>query len=251
MRSSARLLCALGALSLLVPGAAQAKRRQATEAAYTVIARATMEERWQFLERSEIRCLNPAPGTCTVETSGSGTAKMQLKAKPTTWLVMRGANGRPPSLNVGTGEGAQLRGSYLRTGKLETIHGGPWAEANPPEIAETSGCGTKDIEVDFNLSWEGRNQLAPSAIVSDQRDDCPDGPNTGLEWDDDESPSLMDVVTQAAQSKFLKTKQFTVSGTKSWHASATPPTGSYVLRSGEKTVKWSWSVTFQMNKKRR
>lgn len=251
---SARLLCALGAVSLLAPAgtAVAAKKRPLTEATYTVIARATMEERWQFLERSELRCLSPEPGTCTTETTGSGMAKMQLKAKPTTWLVMRGTKGRGPSLNVGTGEGAQLRGSYLRTGKLETVHGGPWAAANPPEVAETSGCGNESIEVDFNLAWRGRNQLAPSAIVSDMREDCPDGPSTGLEWDNDgEGPSLMDVVTQAAQSKFLKTKQFTVSGTKSWHASADPPTGSYTLRSGEKTVKWSWSVTFQMNKKRR
>jgi hypothetical protein len=245
-----RSLCVLGALALLAPGAAVAKpkKKKLSQAIYTVIARAEMREQWQFLERSEIDCLD---GMCTTETKGSGKATMQLKAKPTKWLVMRGYNGRPPMINVGTGEGAQLKGPYLRTGELSTIHGGPWADANPPQIAPTTDCGNRSTTVDFNLAWEGKNKLRPSAIVDDMREDCPDGPSTGLEWDDDESPSLMDVVTQAAQSKFLSTKQFTVSGTKSWHASVNPPTGSYTLRTGEKTVTWSWSVTFQMDTKKK
>jgi hypothetical protein len=245
----ARSACAaLGALALLAPGVAVAKpKKRLNEATYTVIARATMEEEWQFLERSEIDCLD---GMCTTETKGSGTATMQLKAKPTKWLVMRGFGGRPPMINVGTGEGVQLKGPYLRSGELSTVHGGPWADANPPRIAPTGDCGNRSITVDFNLMWKARNQLSPSAIVDDLREDCPDGPSTGLEWDSD-SPSLMDVVTQAAQTKFLRTKQFTVSGTKTWHASVDPPTGAYTMRSGQKLVTWNWSVTFHMNRKGR
>ena len=246
----ARVVCALGLLALVAPGAAVAKpkKKRLVQAMYTVIARAQMTEQWQFLERSQIDCLD---GMCTTETNGSGTASMQLKAKPMKWMVMRGSGGRPPMLNVGTGEGVPLKGPYLRTGRLETIHGGPWAAANPPQIAPTGGCGNRPITVDFNLMWKQRNQLAPSAIVDDLREDCPDGPSTGLNWDDDEGPSLMDAVTQAAQGKFLSVKQFTVSGSKTWHASVDPPTGAYTLRSGEKVVKWTWSVTFQMDAKKK
>lgn len=255
MRSTAliRFVCALGVLCLLAPAAADAARKpkRLNEALYTVIARAEMKEEWNFLERSEIECGVGGPGSCTTETKGSGKATMQLKAKPTTWMVLRGTGGRPPMLNVGTGEGAQLTGPYLRTGELSTIHGGQWAAANPPQISPTTGCGNQRTTVDFNLMWKGRNQLAPSAIVDDLREDCPEGPSAGFEWENDDSPSLMEVVTQAAQSKLLHVKQFTVSGTKTWKAGVNPPTGAYTVRSGYKTVKWTWSVTFQMKGKKR
>jgi hypothetical protein len=244
-----RSLCVLGALALLAPGAAVAKpkKKKLSEATYTVIARATMKEQWQFLERSEIDCLD---GMCTTETKGSGTARIQLKAKPTTWLVMRGVKGRPPQINVGTGEGAQATGPYLRTGELSTIHGGEWAAANPPQVRPTTGCGTRSLTADFNVFFTKRNTLAPSAIVDTSREDCPTGPSSGLDWDDD-APSLGDVTASVSQTRFLSTKSFTVRGSKSWHASVKPPTGAYKVRSGEKTVTWSWEVTFNLLKKGR
>ena len=241
--------CAAAVLVAAVP-AAEAKKqpRPLSEATYQVVVRATMDESWNFDERSSITCL---PGDCTVQTKGSGAAHIALKSKPTTWLVMRGFNGRPPQINVGTGEGARATGAYLRTGELSTVHGGEWAAANPPQISPTTDCGNRAITVDFNLFFTRRNVLAPSAPTDLPRDDCPEGPSTGLDWDNDEAPSLGDVVAQASQTRFLKTRSFTVRGTKTWHASVQPPTGSYTWRSGEKKVTWSWEVTFNMLQGRR
>jgi hypothetical protein len=247
----ARAAAGAMALFLVAVPAADAKKkkpRRMVEARYQVIVRATMDEKWSFLERSEIECSPGSP--CTTETKGSGTARIQLKAKPTTWLVMRGVKGRPPQINVGTGEGAQATGPYLRTGELSTIHGGEWAAANPPQVRPTTGCGTRSLTADFNVFFTKRNTLAPSAIVDTSREDCPTGPSSGLDWDDD-APSLGDVTASVSQTRFLSTKSFTVRGSKSWHASVKPPTGAYKVRSGEKTVTWSWEVTFNLLKKGR
>jgi hypothetical protein len=249
MRSLPRTAaCCLAVLLVAVPAAEAKKKKPLAEATYDVTVRATMDETWSFDERSAIDCL---PGQCTRETKGSGSAHIALKSKPTPWLVMRGANGRPPQINVGTGEGARATGGYLRQGDLSTVHGGEWAAANPPEIAPSTGCGNKTITVDFNLFFTKKNLLAPSASTDLLRDDCPDGPSTGLDWDGDESPSLGDVTTLTSQTRFLKARSFTVRGTKSWHASVAPPTGTYTWRSGEKRVTWSWEVTFNLRKKHR
>jgi hypothetical protein len=239
--------CALALLLVAVP-AAEAKKRPLTEATYDVTVRATMDESWNFDERSSFDCL---PGQCTKETKGSGSAHIALKSKPTPWMVLRGSGGRPPQINVGTGEGAPAKGGYLRSGDLSTVHGGEWEAANPPEIAPATGCGTKTITVDFNLFFTRKNVLAPSTSTDLLREDCPAGPTSGLDWDDDESPSLDDVTTMTSQTRFLKARSFTVRGTKSWHASVAPPTGTYTWRSGEKKVTWSWEVTFNMRKKAR
>ncbi|QEC46230.1 hypothetical protein FSW04_00680 [Baekduia soli] len=249
-RSAAAALALLAAGGAATATSAQARtaHRPLAEATYDVVVRATMDETWSFDEQSSIACL---PGQCTVETKGSGAAHIALKSKPTRWLVMRGFNGRPPQINVGTGEGAQATGPYLRTGELSTVHGGEWAAANPPEVSPAQGCGNRPLTVDFNLYFTRRNVLAPSASADTMRDDCPDGPNTGLEWDGGDAPSLGDVELATSQTRFLKARSFTVRGTKSWHASVAPPTGSYTLRTGEKKVTWSWEVTFNMKKKGR
>src|SRR4051794_8247134 len=78
MRSRLLLLPAL-ALLVAPPGTAEAKKKAApTDALYQVVVRATMDEHWQFLERSEIDCLD---GICAKETKGEGSASIQLKAK--------------------------------------------------------------------------------------------------------------------------------------------------------------------------
>jgi hypothetical protein len=249
---SRSLLCTAvaGATALLVasaPAADAKKPRPPAQAEYAVVVRATMDESWNFDERSSISCL---PGECTVQTKGAGSAHIALKSKPTRWLVMRGFNGRPPQINVGTGEGAPASGSYLRTGELSTVHGGEWAAANPPDVSPANDCGNKPITVDFNLFFSKRNVLAPSAPTDLLRENCPEGPNTGLDWDGGESPSLGDVVTMTSQTRFIKSRSFTVRGTKSWRASVKPPTGAYTWRSGEKKVTWSWEVTFNRKKAR-
>jgi hypothetical protein len=126
------------------------------------------------------------------------------------------------------------RGPYLRQGDLSTVHGGEWAAANPPEVSPATGCGNKAIDVHFNLFFTKKDALAPSASTDLPREDCPDGPTSGLDWDRGEAPSLGDVTTTTSQTRFLKARSFTVRGTKSWHASVQPP---------------SWEVTFTMRKK--
>lgn len=242
---------AVGALALVllpVPAADAKKKKRLVEARYQVVVRANYDEKWSFDERSSISCDGGA--ACTRETKGSGSASIQLKAKPTTWLVMRGVKNRPPQINVGTGEGAQATGPDLRQGELTTTYGGPWAAGNPNESRPTTGCGNRRATVDFNVFFTRRNVLKPSVSGLDLREDCPTGPSSGLDWDDD-APSLSDVETQVSQTKFLKTRAFTVRGSKTWKASVKPPTGAYTFRAGTKTATWKWEITFTMLKKGR
>jgi len=247
MRSLPHLAaCGLALLLVAAPTAEARKKAPLTDATYDVTVRATMDETWSFDEQSAFDCL---PGQCTKETKGSGSAHLALKSKPTPWMVLRGYGGRPPQINVGDGEGAHAVGPSLRQGDLSTVHGGTWAAANPPEVSPATGCGTKPADLAFNLSFTKRDTLAPSVSTDLDREDCPDGPSSGLDWDGGESPSLGDVTTTTSQTRFLKARSFTVRGTRTWHASVQPPTGAYTFRSGEKRVTWSWEVTFNMRKK--
>jgi hypothetical protein len=239
------VLAACALLAVAAPGAAQAKRkpRSLQQATYEVVVRAAMDEEWYFDELSSSPCL---PGDCTRETKGQGKAKISLKAKPVQWLVMRGAGGRPPQINVGTGEGAPATGPYQRSAELVTHYEGQWAAANPDVVSDTADCGTRSMTVDFNVFFRSRNVLAPSAPTDTLRDHCVDGPVSGLEWDAGGSPSLGDAITQTSQTRFLRTKAFTVRGSHTWHADVNPPTGSYVRRTGYKNVTWRWEATFRM-----
>ena len=60
--------------------------------------------------------------------------------------------------------------------------------------------------MNFNVFFTRRNVLVPSVSGLDLREDCPTGPSSGLDWDDD-APSLSDVETQVSQTKFLKTRE--------------------------------------------
>jgi hypothetical protein len=246
LSASAAALVAAAALAV-APGAAQAKHAtpKLAEADYTVKAHVTMDETWSYDQLESDLCLDG----CTEETKGSGTAHLDVASKPTHWLVMRGAGGRPPAINVGTGEGAALTGDYRRTGELSTIHGGAWAAANPPEVEPVDGCGTKNIAFDLNLAFTGKTVLAPVATPDLTRDDCPDGPATGLLWSDD-VPALNAVTTSTSPTRFLSVRSFTVDGTRTWTTAAEPADGN-VTRAGHKTVTWRWSVTFTMNTKKK
>lgn len=70
---------------------------------------------------------------------------------------------------------------------------------------------------------------------------CPSGPPWALDWNNDASPSLMDVATQADATTFLGTRQFTIRATKTF--SGTVPEGA--RRSGIQTVTWSWETTYR------
>jgi hypothetical protein len=242
--AAAALLAAAAMAGL--PAAAQAKTtkhpHKLDEATYTVKARATLDERWSYDELASDLCVDG----CSRETKGSGSAHLDLTATPTHWLVMRGAGGRPPIIDVGDGEGAQLTGTDRRTGDLSTVYGGRWASANPPEIAPNSGCGPKDIKIDFTIAFTGKAQLSPVATPDLDREDCPDGPTSGLPWRAD-VPTLSEVTTTSSPTRFLSVRSFTVAGTRTWSTTAEPATGT-LTRSGTKTVTWRWSVTFTMNR---
>ena len=245
-KNTALPLLAVAAAVSLVPASADARTKRLDEAVYTVIARVTMDESWNYDENTTDLCLDG----CSVEEKGSGSAHLSVRSKPTKWLVMRGVGGRPPQIDVGTGEGAQAVGVFSRAGDLTTTHAGKWAAANPPESLPTAGCGRRSVTVPFHLAFTDRTTLAPSVAADFDGGDCPDGPSSGLTWKGD-GPSLNDVTTTSSPTRFLSTRAFTVRGTKTWTASADPVTGgAHQTRSGTKTVTWSWEVTFNMDKKK-
>jgi hypothetical protein len=243
---------AVAALSSLAgpAAAADAAKRAPSTAMYTVTFRAEMTDRWQSREHYTDDC--ELTGQMCVRTEdGAGSARLNVKTKrPFRMMVMRGARGQGPAINVGTGEGAPVSGPYLRSGSLVTEYSGPWDAGNPDRKAEDRGCGRKTIEGDVNFTWRGRNQLGLSPILDVDRADCPTGPATGWEWDGGESPSLMDVIAQVSQNKFLRTKQFTVRGSKKWTGKVEPfsrssSQGAYT-KSGNREVTWQWEATFRM-----
>ncbi|HWT93216.1 MAG TPA: hypothetical protein VN238_09490 [Solirubrobacteraceae bacterium] len=234
------LPAALLALAL-IPSAAHAAK--ASEWQYDVTVKAQMTEEWSYASKGEI-------GTpwdpCTVTEEGKGTASISLSSRrPKRVLVMRGSGGRLPNLNVGTGEGVELRGPAKREGTDVELHTGSakCQNANPRRDAPTSGCGVKTIDLDWNLAFRDRSKVYPSVIVDEGRESCPSGPDATIEWQNDESPSLMDVTAAASPSKFYGTKQFTIRGAKTFTG-----TGDDNARH---VVTWQWETTFRLVKRKR
>jgi hypothetical protein len=240
---------AIAAAASLVPASAEARTKRVDEALYTVVARVTMDESWNYDENTTDLCLDG----CSVEQKGDGSAHLSVKSRPTKWLVMRGAGGRPPQIDVGTGEGAQATGVFSRVGDLTTTHSGSWAAANPPASLPATGCGRRTVTLPFHLAFTDRTTLAPSVTADFDTTDCPDGPSSGLTWTGNgDAPSLSDATITTSPTRFFSTRAFTVRGTRTWTASADPVTGGpNKTRSGTKTVTWSWEVTFNMDKKKK
>lgn len=257
MSSRTLLRAALGCAALAataVPASPAAAAKTPSSAIYTVTFSAEMTDRWQSREHFTDDC-RLTGALCIRDEQGQGNAKLSVKTRrPFRMMVMRGVRGRGPAINVGTGEGAPITGPYLRNGALTVEYSGPWDAGNPDRAAETTGCGTKTIKGDVNFVWAARNQLAPSPILDETREDCPTGPSEPWEWDGGEGPSIRDVAGQVAQTKFLRTKQFTVRGQKTW-TGRIPPTnrsddqGSFV-EDGSRTVSWQWEATFRMEGKK-
>ncbi len=104
---------------------------------YDVTVKAEMTDRWSFRDEGEI---GTPWAPCHVAHVGEGTASWELHSRrPTRVMVMRGTGGRPPALNVGTGEGVPLTGAYKREGSdVETHTGaGKCESANPPRAMLT------------------------------------------------------------------------------------------------------------------
>jgi hypothetical protein len=91
--------------------------------------------------------------------------------------------------------------------------------------------------------------------IDELRENCPDGPSQGVDWEGGEPPSLWDVIATLDQKKFLHTKQFTARGSRTWKGQVEPfsrsdAQGHYTI-SGDKTVSWQWEATFRMKTKKR
>ena len=114
-------------------------------------------------------------------------------------MVVRGTGGALPGLDVGTGEGVPLTGSYKRTGKDEEHHSGPkCGRANPPQIQPANGCGVETAKGSWSLAWKKRGTVYPVLMFDELRENCPSGPPHGLEWEKDVVPSIAEVAHAGA-----------------------------------------------------
>jgi hypothetical protein len=250
---AAAAIACLGVAVAAAPAPAKAKKPKIrTAATYKVTFHAAMKESWKYTEDYADDC-ELTGAMCTRIVRGDGSAAVFIDTRgPQTCMNVRGPAGRPPSLCLGSGQ-PSVAGTYQRQGALVTTYDGPWDAANPDVTAPTSGCGRTSFRGEVGIAWRGRHAVYPSLVVSDPHDDCPDGPPQGMTWKGGESPSLMDVEADAAPGKFLGTKQFTVSGSRTWTGTWGPfnrADGLYRY-GGEKTVTWQWSATFRLKKGRR
>lgn len=250
MRTKRMLVVGALALTVVAAPAAEAKKRKLrSSATYMTTVKASMTEAWSFRDYWSYDCLD---GMCTREQKGSGTAAANLRtSRPFPLMVIRGPKGRPPILNLGS-DGIPMTGSWLRGGDMSTEYSGAWDAGNPDRYEETTGCGPVDVETFASIGWSYEKPMHLQLIMEGEplREDCPDGPSSGLEWENDASPMLQDVLASVGKQKFLGTKQFTVRGTSSWKGTVTPtnrtdPADTKIVN-GEKTVTWQWEATFRL-----
>ena len=240
--------------SLVAPGAAAAD-----QSSYSVTFSAEMTDQWKASERFTDDC-KLTGAMCVRDTKGEGSAKMFVRTRrPTRVTVVRGLRGRPPMINMGATPGLALTGTSVRTGSLVTDYSGPWDGANPDQRGTDTGCGKRTIDGYVMFMWQGRDRLGPVQNFEFDRESCPEGLHEGWEWNDDASPALNEVLADAAQSRFGRSRQFTVRGRRTY-TGIVPPVhevgrlGTFD-KEGSRTVTWSWEATFRMDggrkKKRR
>jgi hypothetical protein len=90
----------------------------------------------------------------------------------------------------------------------------------------------------------------PTVLVEDLLERCPMSPPLGTSFKDT-APALFGLVARVAQSKFARTRQFTVRGTKSWVADVDGVSRPWFVRTASHTVRWSWEATFRMVEKKK
>jgi hypothetical protein len=243
----AALPAALLTTLALVPSADAAKR---SDWLYDVTVRAEMTEEWVFHEEAHS---GDAIEPCDRYQDGEGTAKIQLRSRrPTRVMVLRPGGKAMPNLDVGTGEGIPLTGSYKRVGKDEERHAGPvCGPGNPPFAQPVDGCGVQPMTANWTLVFRSRNTVAPSVMLDDLRENCPSGPPRGLEWDGDAAPQIGEVMTKAAASKFYGTKQFTVRGSRTFTGTVPAMNEPHFARHGRHEVRWSWETTYRLVSKKK
>lgn len=240
-RTLAVLLAAGATATTAVPptAAIAARRARALDWTYEVTVRAQEHVRWSESSSHDIGI----PGhPCVVARAASGMTELTLTSvRPTRVMVLRGAGGRLPQLDVGTGEGVAVRGPSTTQGGDVTTHtgDGTCASANPPQARPVTGCGTRTVRASWSLAWRGRHAVAPATTVADDREDCPSGPSTALTWAGGTAPSLTAAIASVSPTRFEGTRQFTVHGRRTFTGTA-----SADGRGGE-TVTWQWEATYR------
>ena len=236
-----------GAVALAAAPAADAAKRKPkrTSATYMTTIKVDYAAKWQYTKFAQHECL---PGVCSREEKGSGSTKASMKTKrPFPLWVLRGHNGRPPTLNLGS-DGIPMAGEQIVMGTDTTTYGGPWAAANPNRERETSGCGRVTLDDFASIGWKGNTGpgLTLQADVDPFRADCPTGPTPEIEWEGGESLLLQDVVASVGKGKFLDTKQFTVRGSKLVKGVIPARSEWHYSQSGDAETSIQWEATFRM-----
>ena len=255
MTSRILSLALAGAVVLAVAPAADAKKKpKRMSATYMTTVRVDLQSKWQYRRLAQHDCL---PGVCSREDKGSGSTTAHMKTKrPFPVMVIRGFNGRPPTLNLGS-DGIPMAGEQIVQGSDTLTYGGPWAAANPNQADETSGCGRRTLDDFASIGWEDLQKgggLQLGVDIDPFREDCPLGPSSGFEWEGGESLSIYDVVATVGKGKFLRTKQFTVRGQATRKALMPTTNEWHYSQHGDAEAEIQWEATFRMKgakKKRR
>ena len=244
-------LLAIAAALLLAP-AAEAKTP--SSATYLTTIKAQMEESWSFRDYWHYNC--EVDAMCTRDENGDGKAAATITTrKRFPIMVIKGYQGRPPTLNLGS-DGIPVTAKWQRSGQHSIMYSGAWDAGNEDQIFDNTGCGeiTQKTFASVGWSFETPNALQLIADSEPLRDNCPTQPGN-VEWVNDEYPSLIDILAKTGKSKFLRTKQFTVRGTKTFvgtvpAVNTTDPEWTKQV-GGEHKVTWTWRATFQKKKRRK
>jgi len=240
-------LALAGALVLAAAPAADAakKKPKRMSATYMTTVKVDHQSKWQYRQFAQHDCL---PGVCSREDKGSGSTRTWMKTKrPFPVMVIRGFNGRPPTLNLGS-DGIPMHGEQIVMGDDTLTYGGPWAAANPNIAQPTTGCGRKALKDFASIGWEDLQKgggLQLGVDLDPYREDCPNVPS-GIEWEGGESLSIYDVVASVGKGKFLGTKQFTVRGQKSVTGLMETRNEWHYSQFGDAEAKIQWEATFRM-----
>jgi hypothetical protein len=240
-------LALAGLVALAAAPAADAAKRKPkrTSATYMTTIKVSHQMKWQYAKLAQHEAL---PGVNTREEKGSGTTTASMRTKrPFPVWVLRGANGRPPTINLGS-DGIPMTGEQIVQGTETTTYGGPWATANPNREAETTGCGRVTLDDFASIGWQDNTGpgLTLQADIDPFRADCPDGPPSELDWENGESLLLQDVVASVGKGKFLGTKQFTVRGAKTVKGLMPTQADWHYSQSGDAEETYAWEATFRM-----
>lgn len=211
---------------------------------------------WTSKETSDSECTG---GRCVREELASGSERLHLETpQPRRVQVFTGGGVKQPMFMGDTEAVLRLKGNHLLQGTHTTTYSGAWDAANPDQVDDTSKCGNRTMKETMAFNWVGHNRLALVPAFLLLREGCPNGlPVYSAEGlNGAPRPELSDVIATAAQSKFGRTKQFTIRGNTSWQGVVTPidrtdDTSSY-HRSGQEELSWQWRATFRMvnNKKK-